>query len=234
LVVTAGVNDTFKIKVDGTLSTDIVLSAGTYASGDTLAAEIQSTINGNASLKAKGVGVEVAYDSANNRFVISSKSYGAESNVEITESTASGLGLGVAVGMAGTDVAGTIGGIEAEGDGQNLTSVSGLKLLIEGSATGDLGSVNFSRGLMERLDNVLGGLLNSDGALTAKTEGLQKSLDLIAEEREKLEVRIADYESRLLSKFNAMDALLGQIQSTSSFLGQQLASLPYNNLSKNN
>jgi len=233
LVVTAGVNDTFKIKVDGTSSASITLSAATYASADALAAEIQAKINGDASLKAKGVAVEVAFDSVNNRFLTSSKSYGTESNVEITESTASDIGLGVGAGVAGTDVAGTIDGISAEGNGQYLTSTNGLKLLINGNITGDLGNVNFSRGLIERLDHVLGGVLNAGGALAAKTDGLQKSLDLIDKERAKLDVKIADYESRLLSKFNAMDALLGQIQSTSSYLNQQLASLPYNNLSKN-
>nr|WP_305906555.1 flagellar filament capping protein FliD [Methylomarinum sp. Ch1-1]MDP4519244.1 flagellar filament capping protein FliD [Methylomarinum sp. Ch1-1] len=86
---------------------------------------------------------------------------------------------------------------------------------------------------MEKLDAVLGGLLDSDGALTAKTKGLQKSLESIDDERLKLEDKIAQYEERLLSRFNAMDALLGQIQSTGSFLSQQLATLPYNNLAKN-
>jgi flagellar hook-associated protein 2 len=233
LTVTAGSNDTFKIKVDGNLSAAIVLSAGTYANGEALAAEIQSKINGDTSLKAKGATVQVAFDSDNNSFVLSSKSYGAVSGVEITESTALNMGLVVGSGTAGMDVAGTIGGVAATGSGQFLTSSGGLKLLIEGDATGSLGNVTFSRGLMEKLDNVLGGLLNNKGSLTAKTDGLQKSLDLISKERVKLETKIADYEQRLLSKFNAMDALLGQIQSTGTFLGQQLASLPYNNLSKN-
>lgn len=231
LKVFAGVNDTFKIKIDGNLSTDIVLSAGNYANGDALAAEIQSKINGNASLKDKGAAVQVEFDGAKTRLVLTSKSYGATSGVEVTESNVTGLAA--AVGNAGTDVAGAIGGVAAEGSGQYLTSPSGLKLLIEGGAAGDLGNVSFSRGLIEKLDNVLSGLLNSKGTLAAKTEGLQKSLDLIGEERKRLDTKIADYEQRLLSKFNVMDALLGQIQSTGTFLGQQLASLPYNNLSKN-
>lgn len=232
LTVNAGVNDTFKIKVDGTLSTDITLTAGGYSSADELAAEIQAQINGNDALRSQGAKVSVGYDSANNRFLINSQSFGAGSTVEITESTANDLGLAVAVGVDGTDVAGTLGGIVAEGDGQYLTATNGLKLLIEGGTSGDLGSVNFSRGLMERLDAILGGLLDGDGSLVAKTEGLQKSLDLIDKERLKLNDKIAKFEERLLSRFNAMDAMLGQIQSTGAFLSQQLASLPYNNLSK--
>ncbi|WP_031435697.1 flagellar filament capping protein FliD [Methylomarinum vadi] len=232
LTVTAGVNDTFKINVDGSLSSAITLSAGVYANANELAAEIQAQINGNETLRNQGAKVTVSYDGANNRMMIASQTFGSGSQVEITESNASDLGLAVAAGVDGTDVAGTIGGIAAEGDGQYLTATNGLKLFVDGGVSGDLGSVNFSRGLMEKLDSVLGGLLDSDGSLTAKTEGLQKSLDQINDERLDLNDKIAKYEERLLSRFNAMDAMLGQIQSTGSFLSQQLASLPYNNISK--
>ncbi len=234
LVVSSGVNDTFKIKVDGVLSSDITLTAGTYANGDDLAKEIQAQINGNQSLKDQGSKVAVAYDSANNRLLITSESYGANSAVEITASSANDLGLTIATGVAGTDVAGTIGGVAAAGDGQYLTANNGLKLFIEGGVSGSLGTVNFSRGLMEKLDAVLGGLLDRDGALSAKTDGLNSSLTDINDERQKLNEKLAQYEERLLERFNAMDAILGQLQSTGSFLSQQLASLPYNNLSRNN
>ncbi len=234
LVVSSGVNDTFKIKVDGVLSSDITLTAGTYANGDDLAKEIQAQINGNQSLKDQGSKVAVAYDSANNRLLITSESYGANSAVEITASSANDLGLAIATGVAGTDVAGTIGGVAAAGDGQYLTANNGLKLFIEGGVSGSLGTVNFSRGLMEKLDAVLGGLLDRDGALSAKTDGLNSSLTDINDERQKLNEKLAQYEERLLERFNAMDAILGQLQSTGSFLSQQLASLPYNNLSRNN
>ncbi|WP_349431726.1 flagellar filament capping protein FliD [Methylomarinum sp. Ch1-1] len=233
LIVNAGVNDTFKIKVDGVLSSDITLTAGSYASGDELAKEIQAQINGNENIRSKDAKVSVSYDSANNRMLIASQSFGSKSTVEITQSNASDLGLAAAVGTTGSDVAGTIGGIDADGEGQYLTATNGLKLFVEGGVSGNLGAVDFSRGLMEKLDAVLGGLLDSDGALTAKTKGLQKSLESIDDERLKLEDKIAQYEERLLSRFNAMDALLGQIQSTGSFLSQQLATLPYNNLAKN-
>ena len=107
-----------------------------------------------------------------------------------------------------------------------------MKLRIEGGLSGALGTVSFSRGLMEKLDNVLGGLLGGDGILEAKTEGLKKTLDEITEQRADLDDKMAKLEARLLSKFNAMDAMLGQFQATGAFLTQQLNSLPYNNLSK--
>jgi len=231
-------NDTFRIKVDGVLSGQVQLTQKTYGSKEELATEIQARINGDSSLRASGAKVAVNYDSSNNRFVIESQTYGANSKVEITgvdTGTAASLGLDVAVGTAGQDVAGTIGGQAAQGEGQYLTArdgdASGLKLFIEGDASGTLGSVGFSRGMMERLDAILGGLLDSHGAVTARTEGLQESIDKLGEERSKLEQRMADFQQRLLDRFNAMDLLLGRLQTTGAYLGQQLGNLPYNNLS---
>lgn len=229
--VTAGSNDTFTISLDGNSSNQITLTPGTYT-GATLAAEIQARINGDTSIKAQTARIQVAYDSANNRFDLTSDTFGANSSVEITASTATTLGLNVAVGTNGQDVAGSIGGITAQGAGQLLTAANGLELTIDGGASGSLGTVQFSRGLMEELDNLLGGMLDSDGTLTAKTDGLQESLDLISDERLNLSDKMQKYEERLLSRFNAMDALLANLQGTSSFLSQQLESLPYNNLAK--
>lgn len=233
-------NDTFKIKVDGVLSADITLTQATYGSHAALAAEIQSRINGDSALKAKGVSVGVSYDDVNNRFVIQSKSYGSESQVEITQvdnnsEATLGLKLGssLADGTGGKDVAGSIGGLEATGKGQELTAVvgdaQGLKLLITDAKTGDRGTVGFSRGLIERLDSVLSGLLDGKGAIKARTDGLEKSLEKIQESRELLEIRMSDLEKRLLDRFNRMDALLGQFQAISSYLAQQLAALPLAN-----
>ena len=221
--VTLNGSETFKIRVDGSLSGQIALTAGTYNSGDQLAAEIQSRINGDATLKTAGAKLQVAFDSSNNRMVMTSQTYGADSSVEITQSTASALGLNVVTGTTGTDVAGTIGGAVAEGKGQFLTASNGLKLSIDGGLSGALGSISFSRGLMEKLDSVLGGLLGGDGTLAAKTEGLKKSLEDITKQRTELDDKINKLQDRLLKKFNAMDAILGQFQTTGAFLSRQLA-----------
>ncbi|WP_077732471.1 flagellar filament capping protein FliD [Methylocaldum sp. 14B] len=242
-LVVDGDNDTFKIKVDGVLSADITLTQATYSNHAALAAEIQSRINGDSALKAKGISVGVSYDDVNNRFVIQSKNYGSESQVEITQvdiNSEATLGLKLASssteGTGGMDVAGSIGGLEATGKGQELTATAGdaqgLKLLISDTKTGDRGEVGFSRGLIERLDKVLAGLLDSKGAIKARTDGLEKNLEKIQESRERLESRMSDFEKRLLDRFNKMDALLGQFQSISSYLSQQLAALPLANQNK--
>ncbi|MDO9167772.1 MAG: flagellar filament capping protein FliD [Methylobacter sp.] len=229
LTVGAG-NDTFSIKVDGTQSGSIALSQKTYASYAELATEIQSRINGDSALKAKGLSVGVAYDADNDRMVFTSKSYGASSQLEITANTTNTLGLSVATGTAGFDIAGTIGGLAATGKGQILTSTAGnstgLKLLIEGAITGSKGTVDFSRGLIERLDKVMTGALSKTGTFTNRTNGLQKNIDQITKQRTELADRMSSLEERLYKRFNRMDAMLGQMQSTASFLTQQFAPKP--------
>jgi flagellar hook-associated protein 2 len=223
-------HNTFAIKVDGIQSGTIALTEKTYANYAELATEMQASINSDSALKTKGVSVGVTYDADNNRFVFMSKSYGASSKVEITSNTTDTLGLIVAAGTAGLDVAGTIGGLAATGSGQILTSAAGnstgLKLLIEDTTTGSKGTVDFSRGLIERLDKVISNALSKTGSFTSRTDGLQKNIDKITKQRTELANRMSELEARLYKRFNRMDSLLGQMQATASFLTQQFAPKP--------
>lgn len=221
-------NNSIQLSVDGASSGIITLTEGTYADANALATEIQSRINGDSILRSAGAAVSVAVDSGNH-LVMTSKSYGSSSNVAVTQ-TNSTLGLTVgAGGTDGTDIAGTIDGIAAEGKGQQLKSISGnssgLEVLITDNTAGNRGNVVFSRGSMERLDRVLGGLLASKGTVTARNDGLNKTLEHITRDRQKLDDRMTALQTRLTKQFTAMDALVGQLQSTSAYLSQQLSNL---------
>ena len=225
-------NDNFTIKVDGVTSASISLTQGSYASGAELAAEIQSRINGDSALAAAGVAVNVAYNT--DHFEISSDSYGSASRVEITTidtNTAAELGFSVGVGTDGVDVAGTIAGEVATGSGQLLTgavgsAVEGLKLLINGGATGARGTVDFSRGIAYQINALIDNFLEADGMLDSRTDSLQSRIDDIDDQREVLDRRVESLEARYRAQFNALDGLLAQLQGTSNFLTQQLAALP--------
>jgi flagellar hook-associated protein 2 len=231
LVIDADNND-FVITVDGVQSSTVSLTLGSYNSGDTLAAEIQSRINGDANLKDAGVTVSVGYDSGSNRFIVTSDRYGSESTVEFTSvdtNTAAQLGFSVSAGVTGQDVAGTIGGISATGSGRTLTgsgTATGISFDVVGGSTGSRGSVSVSRGIADQLNTLLDDLLDSDGVINSRTEGLNNSIEDIGEQREALSLRLARLEDRLLAQFSAMDALVAQLQNTGNFLLQQLATLP--------
>ncbi|WP_420465502.1 flagellar filament capping protein FliD [Panacagrimonas sp.] len=97
-------------------------------------------------------------------------------------------------------------------------------LISNGEAVGELFSG--PTGLAARLSGVLDGYLGTDGRLEAQTERLQARLDGIDDQTEALDRRMAAVEARYRRQFTALDALVGQMQTTSSYLTQQLANLP--------
>jgi len=225
-------NDALTIKVDGVTSNSISLTQGTYASGADLAAELQARINGDAALAAAGAKVTVEFNT--DHFEITSDRYGSASTVEITAidtNTTAELGFSVATGTGGVDVAGTIAGVAATGSGQILTGAAGsdaegLKIEIRGGATGDRGTVDFSQGIAYQLNTMITNFLEADGSLDSRTDGIQDRIDDIDDQREALDFRMELLEARYRAQFNALDGLLAQLQTTSDFLTQQLASLP--------
>ncbi len=226
-------NDSFTLVLDGVTSETINLTQGVYTDGDALAAQIQAQINDDANIKAEGAAVLVAYDSSNNEFDITSARYGSASSIEFTvvdTNTANDIGFSVTAGTDGVDVAGTINGSYATGNGQVLTSQSGdsngLALTISGSTTGARGSVSFSRGVADTVDNLLSQFLETDGFISSREDGINDRLEEITEKREELDLRIESLEARLIQQFSALDILIAQFNNTSTFLTQQLANLP--------
>ncbi|MFK7828961.1 MAG: flagellar filament capping protein FliD [Congregibacter sp.] len=234
-------NDSFTISVNGTSSGTISLTQGDYESGEALAAEIQSRINGDTDLQASGASVTVAF-SADNRLILTSETFGSESEISIESidtNSASSLGLSVAAGVAGQDVQGLIGGIEATGVGQILRAAegsasAGMSLLITGGDLGSRGSVDFSSGIAVALSSVISGFLGSDGLISLRTDGIQDGVDRIAEDQEALDRRLESLEARYRRQFNALDGLLANLQSTGDFLLTALDNLPGSNQNRDN
>ncbi len=81
-------------------------------------------------------------------------------------------------------------------------------------------------GLMGRLDAKLEPYTKSGGIIEGRTTSLQNTLSGIDEQRERLEARLSSMETRLLAQFNAMDSLVANLSSTSTYLTSQLANLP--------
>jgi flagellar hook-associated protein 2 len=219
LVITAGVNDTLDLSVDGTAAS-VTLTAGTYTAS-TLATMLQSRINGNASLSAAGRTLEAA--ESGGTLTLTSKRWGTASSVALTGGTALADLFGSPVATDGVDAAGTIGGVAAVGSGKTL-SAQGLTVSIEGGTTGARGTLDFSRGTADRLSTLIGDLLN--GALQSRTTGLQTSIKNIASQRDAFEARMVQVEANMRAQYIALDSALTSMQNTSSFLTQQLANLP--------
>lgn len=108
--IVTGSNDTLTVSVDGTTSGTITLTGAAspgqaYTSGAALAQEIQTKINTDATLQGAGVTVSVTFDTATNRFVLTSNGTGTNSAVSVTGGSArTSLGLvgGTATAASGT------------------------------------------------------------------------------------------------------------------------------------
>jgi flagellar hook-associated protein 2 len=228
LTITAGVDDTFTVNVDGTAAV-VTLTPGAYASAAELAAEIQAKINGAAAIAASGASVSVTESAG--ILTLTSARYGSASSVQISSGTAlAGLLGGAPTAAAGLDVEGTINGTTATGSGQVLTDASsgpssGLAVEITGGLIGARGKVHFSRGYADTLDKLVGSFIASDGAIAARTNGISAAIESIEDRREAMERRLQDVETRIRAQFTALDTLLGRMSTTSAFLTQQLAKL---------
>lgn len=223
-------NDTFSIKVDDGSGTQITLTQGTYTPAE-LVSQIQTQLNNNSALSAAEQSVKVSLD-ASNQLVLTSGKFGSTSNVEITAAdtnTATSLGLAVAAGQAGVDVAGTIDGLEAFGEGQTLLaekgSAEGIKLLVTGDATGSRGEVSFIEGIGDQMVELVTGMIDDKGLIGTRLDSYESQLERIAEDRVQLEQRISSYRERLVAQFSSADALIGQLNSLQDYLANNLAAL---------
>lgn len=85
------------------------------------------------------------------------------------------------------------------------------------------------QGLMARLEAKVEPYTETGGILDSRTTALQNTLSGpggVDEQREELAARLEKLEARLFAQFNAMDTLVSQMSSTSTFLTSQLDSLP--------
>lgn len=82
------------------------------------------------------------------------------------------------------------------------------------------------KGLMSRMDSRISGFAGKEGIIGTRQQSLNATRSDITKQKEKLTMRADQIEARLLKQFNAMDALVGQLNTTSQQLLQSLGSLP--------
>jgi len=227
-------NDNLTLEIDGITLEEITLTNATYTTGDDLAEELQVQINGTQAMRDANRTITVAYDSGTDSFTINSTVIGSTSAVNVLAvdiNTAAELGFSVSNGVDGVDVAGTIDGVVANGAGDLLiaeegSDSEGLALRIGGTTTGSRGDVNFTRGITSQFEQLFTDLLDEEGALTERIDSYQDRLDDVEERRAEMELRWESVRDRYTRQFNALDTLMSQLQSTSTYLEGQLAALP--------
>ncbi|TCZ81452.1 flagellar filament capping protein FliD [Lysobacter sp. N42] len=76
--------------------------------------------------------------------------------------------------------------------------------------------------LAKRIEAMFDTVLASDGALTARSEGLDRRTRTLTKERADLDLRMKAVETRYRAQFTALDTLMTRLNSSMTFLQQQL------------
>ena len=218
------------ITINGNYDTnnnDNVLDATEEAS---LAEDIQSAITEAFGSAVAGVSFESGV------LKITSATSGAASTVTLTADSDpvysvgnDRLGITSGTTTMGTSTYGyTINGEAAsESDGVITgafgTDVEGLQLEILGNATGDLGTLSFSRGIALEVNSLITDLLASAGLIEARLDGLNSSVKDLNSQRDALELRASALEKRYRTQFNGLETLIAQLNTTQTYLNQALS-----------
>jgi flagellar hook-associated protein 2 len=229
LTISAGSNDSLQVTLDS-LSASVTLSPGTYTTAAALAAEVQARINGSTTFSDLGSAVNVS--ATDGVLSLLSSRYGSGSNVNLSGTAMNALvgGSGSATATTGLDMLGLINGVDALHTGQSLTgavgnAAEGLKLTLLGGGTGNRGHVQYTQGFAYQLDQLATAVLSNNGVFTSHTDGLTKASKKIDDDILRLNTRLATMQKNYQAQFTKLDTLMSNMNSTSSFLTQQLASL---------
>ena len=234
-VVTAA-NRMLELKLDGKTAT-VSLSEGTYTSQE-LANHVESVVNASTDLPGRQLSVSLS----SGALKFTSAKYGLASEVEIVGGTAvSDLGFVVGQNNKGRDVVGSF-----IVDGKTEAAVGRGRLLsgdLHNENTADLqvqvtlgptqvasgidGTITVSRGLASALDQTLGKLLdNANGLLASVDDGFDGQLKSLQSSIDRQTNLFGLQEASIRKQFQALETAISQLNSTSSYLGGQLANLP--------
>jgi flagellar hook-associated protein 2 len=212
------------------------LADGTYTQQE-LAAHLQSVINASSDLSNANVIVSLEGSSLE----ITSESYGLSSNISgITGSAITSLGFDGSESDSGTDVAGSFivdGVVEtATGSGRILvgdldnanTADLQVRVTLDSSqvVSGEEGNLVVSRGVTSRLDQYLNDFLDPEnGTVKIANEDFDLRIESLEASIERVNLISEAKTQYLIEQFAALERVLSELQTTSSFLTNQLSSL---------
>lgn len=236
-------NNAIKLNIDGLLSDELILTERDYTTGDDLANEIQTRIDADDKIAIKGLTVEWVDLGTTGYLKINSGTFGSSPSVAIYASQVNSaytvLGMSAGTYTDGKDVAGTIAGEAATGNGQILigdegnTSTEGLKLKITytdaDSLTGTEGTILVIKGLATKIDEALENITKTiDGSIARRTTALENQIKYMDERIADFDERLASRKNDLYNEFLAMESALSRYEAEGAFLTAQLQNLSSN------
>ena len=180
--------------------------------------------------------IPVTASNENGYLKLSHNDYGSANGFSVSQSANY---LGITDGsFTGQDVAGTINGEEATGNGQNLVgnsdqpNIAGLVIRVTltpdqlTSQGSDQGSITLTMGIAEQMYNHITTITDQfSGYVAQRQDAMQDIIDDIDDRIKQMETRVDKKISNLEMQFLNMEKSLSQLRGLSSFLTSQLNGL---------
>lgn len=116
-------------------------------------------------------------------------------------------------------------GVEFQRDGTLKVNSSRLDEALANDSAGVAELFSSADGYGTRLYDAVTEMVESNGIIDSRTDGYQERIDSIENKQLQMEARLGTYETRLRKSFGSLDVLLTNMNATSTYLAQQLASL---------
>ncbi len=168
--------------------------------------------------------VPITATSNGNYLVVQTDNYGSSETFSIVSNVAAdggGTGIGTTqLTDTGVDIAGTIGGYAATGEGRVLTGsegpVEGLKIFGTMTSTGSFGNVSLTYGVIsnfnERLEDLLSTETGNEGPIAKELNNLDTNIKNLNERIEEFRQDLEEERQRLFQEFDAANRAMAQMQ----------------------
>ncbi|WP_343652198.1 flagellar filament capping protein FliD [Herbaspirillum sp.] len=105
---------------------------------------------------------------------------------------------------------------------------AGIANLFAGTDPDPTNTTSSKNGIVTKLTTLMTNLLSDNGIIATKTNGLQASLKINQDRQTAVQTRLSNLKDAYTNQFNQLNLTLSSMQSTQSYLTQQLASLAKN------
>ena len=217
--------------------------SGTYSAtaGESLS-NIASGLNSMFASNGMNVLASVVTSSSGSQLVLNSGSYGSGANFTVTSNNVGSGQTGLATtantaaSFSGTDVAGTINGVAATGQGQVLTAppsdttLAGMALMVTANGittSTNLGSFSYTTGIAGGIASAANGGGNPvTGSITSTISNLNTQIQSLQFQYNSYTPMIQAEQTLLQQEYSNMEVQLGSLQSQNNWLTTQIAKLP--------
>lgn len=117
-------------------------------------------------------------------------------------------------------------GVTTKRDGTLELKTSVLDSALSNNLQDVIGLFTNSDGVAAKLKSYVDQQVEGNGAIPSREQGIQNELNRISKERETLAIRTSKLQSRLRSQYAALDSIVSSLNSTSSFIAQNLTRIP--------